>query len=271
MSKGVRDMRFYEGLVFNGSKVIPLILLLGLSFVINPGLVYSFSISLNRIEVRIPPAGIYNRDLIVRNTEGRDLIIRLYIQDWHKAVEGKSLGADTKKRFEWLKITPSEFELKKGETKRVNLKVNVPEDAKGELNAMIFINGSPVEREEGAIGINTSIGVPIYVMIEGTEIYEARVKDIKVMSKSPLKVKIGIENAGNVHIRPKGTIEVKSAKNEGLFTLMLNEFNYPVLPYTTRELQINSEKALPSGEYIFDINMEYNSKKYVTEMKIEVE
>ncbi|MDD5449364.1 MAG: hypothetical protein PHO42_02040 [Candidatus Omnitrophica bacterium] len=208
---------------------------------------------------------MYEDVIVVKNTEKRPLEVKLRLEDWFKAVEGK----ETKKKdmFEWLKLEPSELTLKEGETGEVKYKVMAPKKARGELNAMIFVEAKPKELPQASIGINTSIGVPLYAMIKGTEKFKAEIKDLKIVKTSPLELAITIENSGNVHIRPTGSIEIINTD----VIVPLNEYNYPVLPNTSRTLEIRSDDRLEKGKYMADIKMGYGDKRYRKKIKIQNE
>jgi hypothetical protein len=161
--------------------------------------------------------------------------------------------------------------------------VSVPKTATGELNAMIFVDAKPNEISEGAIGINTSIGIPIYVMIKGTEVFKASVEELKVINNSPLELAVEIKNSGNVHIRPTGTIviarssgqnaadQVGTAKQSQIITIPLNEYNYPVLPNSSREIEIKSQRQLEPGGYVADIKMGFDDRKYSKKVALKIE
>lgn len=236
---------------------------------------YCLNVSLGRIEITVNADSIYDTDIIVTNNESRSLEIKLRIEDWLKAVEGNPKGASGE--FKWLKISPLQFELKEDMSQRVSLKIEVPRGAKGEFNAMIFIEGKPKEVAKGPISINTSIGIPVYVAVNGTQEFKAGVEDLQVMASDPLKLTVKIKNSGNVHIRPEGTIEIRNADLRGSgadkrgFVVPLNEYNYPILPNSSRTLEIRSNKRLERGEYVADIEMGYADKKYKKRLTLKVQ
>lgn len=222
------------------------------------GSAHCFNISPNRMELSIGENKEYGDFITIKNAEGGEMRMTVRVENWSKAVEGTAkYGGD---KFEWLQINPGEFDLKGGETQKVGYKITTPKGAKGELNAMIFIEGKPKEVKEGAIGINTSIGVPIYVMIKGTEKYAAEVEDLKVVKADPLELTVRIKNSGNVHIRPAGSIEIKE-KKEVVLICQLNEYNYPILPNSSRTLEIKSNKRLEKGDYTAHVKMGFGDKK----------
>jgi hypothetical protein len=241
---------------------------------------YCLNVSPGRIEINVAPRETYSRVITVRNSDNKAIEVKLRVEDWQKAVEGNAdlrgeqkrgftrIGTKKIDTFEWLRLSPLEFGLQEDETKEVKLEVAVPKGAAGELNGMIFIEGRLKEIKEGAIGINTSIGVPIYVVIKGTERFKAEVEDLKVIISSPLQLAITIKNSGNVHIRPTGTIEVINTDAHGLktdshgFIVPLNEYNYPILPNSSRTLEIRSNNKLEQGDYMAEIKMGFADRKY---------
>lgn len=238
-------------------------------FFISCGSAYCFNVSPARIEISVAASKSYEQILTVKNTDKATMNMKLWIEDWHKAVEG--VKEEKAAEFRWLEITPLEFELGAGEAKQVSLKVDVPKKAKGEFNAMIFIEGRPKVAQEGAVTINTSIGIPIYVMVKGTERFKAEVEDLTVTKNTPLEMAIKIKNTGNVHIRPQGVITIKNKKGKELFNVPLNEYNYPVLPDSSRTLEIKSNNRLENGEYTADVKMGFNDRKHRKKIKLNVQ
>ena len=220
-----------------------------------------FNISPNRIEISVAPSNIYRDTMTVSNKENHDLNISLRVDDWFTQPLRAGAGLKTSDNLKWLKVKPLKFRLKKGEERRISYKVQVPKNAKGELSAMIFVEAKPRKPKKGMIAINTSIGVPIYVMIKGTEFFEAEVETLEVINAAPLELAVKIKNSGNVHIRPEGTIHIRN-KEAKLLTLPLNKYNYPILPNSSRTLEIKTRSGLEQGEYVADIEMAYADKKY---------
>jgi len=220
---------------------------------------YCITVSKHRIEISVAPSESYRDTFMVRNAKGAAVDVGLRVEGWHKAVEGIAKAKDD--TFSWIEINPREFELKKDEEREVAFKVTMPETAQGELNAMIFVKGAPKEVSEGAVGINMSIGIPIYVMAKGTEIFEAEVEELKITRYAPLEMAITIRNSGNVHIRPKGVIDIRDDE-QSLFSVPLNEYNYPVLPHSSRTLEIKTKRDLSRAKYEADIRMGYADKKH---------
>lgn len=220
---------------------------------------WCFNVSPGRIEIAVEPSQVYRDTLVVKNTDTTPLVITVRVEDWHAAVQG--VEKDTSARFDWLTIHPLQLELEKGETREIDFSVTVPKGARGELNAMIFVEGRPKSVQEGSITINTSMGVPIYVAVKGTERFAAEVEDLQVVDMSPVRLLVKIRNSGNVHIRPTGTIDIKDGTKD-IMTLPLNEYNYPILPDSSRTLEINTEKRLEPASYTADVKMGCADKVY---------
>jgi hypothetical protein len=218
---------------------------------------HCLNVSPGKIELSLASSEVYEGALVVNNTDGKDMKVNIRPEDWFKAVEG--LPKERPAGFAWLDITPSGFELGPRQVKEAAYRVSVPKEASGELNGMIFVEARPARAQEGSIGINTSIGIPIYVVIKGTERYRAEIKGLRVASESPLALAVTIGNSGNVHIRPRGTVKISDKKTK--IVLPLNEYNYPVLPFSDRTLEIKSDERLRKGEYMAEIEMGYGDKK----------
>ena len=240
-------------------KKITQIIFITLLFVNSPS-AHCFNVSTNRIEISVPPSVVYEGDITVTNTEKKELEFKLRTENWFAA--GQGLAEEKTNVSKWLKISPLEFELRANEAKKTHFTVTIPRDTRGELSAMIFIDGKPKMTTEAAVGINTSIGIPIYAMIKGTERFKASVEDLEVKNNSPLELNIKIKNSGNVHIRPDGVISIKTKGGKKLFTVPLNEYHYPILPDSSRVLEVKSRERRDKGEYTADIKMGYIGRKY---------
>lgn len=251
-------------------SVVLFIALVTISLIFDKGAAYGFTVSPTKIELSLASKGAYTGAFTIRNTEKYTLSVSARIEDRRKAVEGKYAEADEADNFDWLTLKLPSSELKPDEAGDIIFSVEVPEGAVGELNAMIFIEAKPKEADVGAIGINTSIGVPIYVMVAGTELFQAEIGDIQLKSSSPLELYVTVKNSGNVHIRPEGNIAIKTKEGKGLFKVPLNEYSYPVLPDSSRELEVRSEKMLETGEYIIEIEMESGDKIYKKSKEVQV-
>jgi len=155
----------------------------------------------------------------------------------------------------WLEVKPLEFEVAPGTAKKVKYKIDVPEEAKGELAAMVFFGS--LTPAGGGVGIRTRFGVSIYVAIKGTEIVEANIEKLDVVKYGGensdnygINFGVTVENVGNVHIRPKGKVAIEDKEGSRIKDVDIF-YGLPVLPQGKRTFPANWKGGvLPPGEYM---------------------
>ena len=80
------------------------------------------------------------------------------------------------------------------------------------------------------------------------------------MTADPLSLEVAFENAGNVQLRPIGTIEIISSTGEVVRELAIGGF--PVLPGAVRLLAVTAagEAPLPPGIYRALVTIDYEGE-----------
>jgi len=103
---------------------------------------------------------------------------------------------------------------------------------------------------EPGSNVNVSQGVSIYVTVRGTEKNSWDIGDISVESSSPnLRVAVVVGDTGNVHIRPRGTVEILDEHKEIAGRLTL-QYGQPVYPGQKRTYEtLGPVSALKPGKY----------------------
>jgi hypothetical protein len=115
---------------------------------------------------------------------------------------------------EWLTVTPSLLELAPGESGEVTYDVSVPEDARGELAAVVvFVQNLAPQ----AGGVQVRFGMSVYVSVSGTEELALAVEEIALRSSQEAsQVWLRNANAGNDHCRPEGSVLVNDPSGHTL-------------------------------------------------------
>ncbi|MDP3790170.1 MAG: hypothetical protein Q8R48_07205 [Candidatus Omnitrophota bacterium] len=230
-----------------------------------------------RLEVSLPPEEIAEGDYYVQNDTDRPAHIVVEPENWFR--EAYDYGKLEIK--DWVEFDIYEFDLKPKEIKKLRLKIKVPKDVKGELVSQIFFT-SDVLKEDGqpSGGIKARVGAVLYVAIKGTEIVDAEISNIAILKeykddKKVIKVEVGVNNKGNVHIRPTGkvAIEDKAGKKlieldlePGKAALPLQDVGYSAL-WNNPGLKTGAYKILVTVNYGKEVNME---KTTVSEKAFEI-
>jgi hypothetical protein len=169
--------------------------------------------------------------------------------------------AGVKNPFKWLNLESDDIYVKKGESTPLVVNVKVPEDIAGEQVAMIFL----CYKENTVSQLNIRNGVPLYLIVEGTEKYSLEIDNVNISygrkgDFNDLNFAVEIKNTGNVHIMPDVQVIVKNENNKVLNTsslvkpgIVLREANH------TFNLAWR-EPRLRDGIYTAEIILDYEDK-----------
>ncbi|NQT06956.1 MAG: hypothetical protein HQ575_05390 [Candidatus Omnitrophica bacterium] len=168
---------------------------------------------------------------------------------WHVSEENTGIQMTA-----WLNMIPAEFDLEPGETRNIVGKITVPEEAVGELAAMIAFTPIP---EEGQ-ALNIIFSVSLYVIIRGTEEIDCRLTNFMIdryQDANSLIAKVSLENKGNTHITPRVNVHVQDILGREIKT---GNFKYgkPVYPGTTQDYFGEIYTRLKPGIYKAWVDME---------------
>lgn len=152
----------------------------------------------------------------------------------------------------WIKIdrSPIVFSEKK---KRINVPftIDVPEEAEpgGHYGVIFFSREPEVRKEAVSLGIGGKLGTLILVKVTGEikeegKLIEFNTEDGKSFyNRLPVNFIVRFENTGNVHLKPRGKIEIKNVFERIKETLLVNEENKNVLPESIRKFTLTWKKG----------------------------
>ncbi|MFH0880760.1 MAG: hypothetical protein V2A34_13675 [Lentisphaerota bacterium] len=149
----------------------------------------------------------------------------------------------------WLQIQQERIEVGPETAVEVPYVIHIPAAAKGELLGRIgFADAAPAA--QSPVAIRTKISVPIHVLIKGTEICRAAIKEIRIASASPLNMEVDVENQGNILLRPEGECRVvESSTGREVAVIPVNQVHTPLYTGVTRTFSMPSGVVLPPGNY----------------------
>lgn len=164
---------------------------------------------------------------------------------------------------EWIFIESEKVVVPAGATVEIPILITVPENATpGSHFAGVFVSvEAPRLREIGA-GVGYEVASIISIRISGDVIDNARIRsfstDKLLYGEKNVSFTARIENQGNILIRPRGPLTVRSmfGKSE---TIMINESLAGVFPQTTRDLNFSwSSEGLGFGKYEAVLALSYD-------------
>jgi hypothetical protein len=157
----------------------------------------------------------------------------------------------------WLQINPVDLTVAPGETQEVRYTLDVPANAQGTYRTILMFETATTPGAGGSRPVNVRgrVGSVLYVQV-GTLAKRARVKEFHV---TPEKTRVTVENTGTSHLRLKGTLQFRNAKDE-----IVQQVPTPgavILPggEALRDLIIDTPK-LPSGPYTVTLLLDYGGE-----------
>lgn len=140
----------------------------------------------------------------------------------------------------WISYTRSVITLATHQVDFLNFTIQTPEDAEpgGHYGVIFFSTASPnTELEKGKISITGMVGALILTTVSGDIKENAKIVTYSASRfslKGPVKFVTRIENLGNVHFKPKGSINIFDYKGENVDSITFNETMGNVLPESIR-------------------------------------
>lgn len=168
----------------------------------------------------------------------------------------------------WVKISTEGITLKPNESAALNFTINVPKNAEpGGRYAGILFGTSPPQTSGTQIAISNKVGSLILVRVSGDAKESATLKEFSTESNfyeyPPVDFVVRVENTGNVHVIPKGTIEIKNLFGSVVATADVNSKNGSVLPESIRRFDKETDnltwkpEGLTIGRYTANLSLSY--------------
>ena len=165
----------------------------------------------------------------------------------------------------WMQVNPTDFRLDPG-TREVRYTITVPPGAKpGSYWTAIIFEGMPAQegRPVGRrMGVHGRIGAIIYQTL-GSPAIKADFQDLKVdTGKAGLVFTLTVSNKGTGFFRlRKSYLTLKDAKGTEVARLEVPEI--PLLPGSTRDVEIKSSQALPKGNYLAEAVLDVGRRDFL--------
>jgi len=212
-----------------------------------------------RLELSALPGATLQEALKVRNDSDTEMALEAVTSDFivndklgtplavSEAVSGRwSLAS-------WITASPQKVLLKPKETAAVNLVISIPKNGlPGGHYAMITYS----QPREGLLkttgsAITQKVGTLVYLNVIGPVTEAANLKEFKADSQfkqyGPTLLMAEIENLGDIHIRPQGTVSVTNLLGKTVFSQNLEEKN--IFPFASRTYEFTVPGKWRLGRY----------------------
>jgi hypothetical protein len=231
-------------------------------------------------ELKADPGQVINTTLRIRNVTQQTLLVSSEVNDFTAGgedgqpklllEEGESSPYSVK---EWISTIP-EVTLKAGEQQPVTITLRVPGSASpGGHYGVVRFTGTPPGLEGTGVSLSASIGQLILVNVSGNVIESAKIAEIFASQNNersgffeygPITLVERIENTGNVHIKPTGTVRVTNMFGQETASFGLNEKGGNVLPSSVRKFEQQLDKKLLFGRYTISVDAVYGADSKIS-------
>ena len=233
------------------------------------------------VELNAACGKTYNITLTITNVTASDLVYSSSVDDFRASDESGSphiimdnelslpVTASVKT---WVDILP-QFTLQAKKSETINVKIIIPADAEpgGHYGVLSFAGKAP-ELSDNGVGLSASAGVLLLIRVDGVITEKANLAAFyssqdgkqnwffETSSKdSPITFVTRIQNEGNIHIKPIGSIEIRDMFGGIVSTIPVNSDKSNVLPSSIRrfESQYNSDWMI--GRYTANLTLGYGT------------
>ena len=263
------------------SLFLAILLSMGIAMLANTNIASAQGISIKfsptRIEEIVDPGEVLYKNIEVTNQSDIAKTFFVYIKDFVAEGEGgvaKLLppgSQDYTTIASWIKADTEGMEFGSYQTKTINFSIEVPENAGpgGHYGALVVGTEPPNIRAEGedkgaAISIAQQTGPLILLQVRGDVIEEASIREFstdKEVYGTPFDIKFisRVENHGNVHIKPMGSIGIINMFGKEVEKISFNDVGSNVLPNTIRRFEDNWNGDFAFGRYKAIIGLSYGT------------
>lgn len=228
-----------------------------------------------KVEDLVDPGQIFESSIKVQNDSEDIKTFYVYLKDFKAGDENGNpvlIAPGTEDGYylaSWIDITSEGIDFAPHEEKVISFKVNVPADAgPGGYFGGIYLGTKPprLEKEDEEKGAGMAVaqqaGCLVLLRVKGDVDERAEVREFttdKGYYNTPFDVhfSIRVENKGNVHIKPYGTIEIKDMFGRKKTSLQVNDKGGNVLPRSIRRYDSSWSDKYGFGKYTATLGMTY--------------
>lgn len=170
---------------------------------------------------------------------------------------------------QWMILEKDRLALKPGQTQSVKVTIDNKDNLSpgGHYGAVVVTSVSPGGEQNSSLSVLPAGSTLVLLRKNGGEIQELKLDSIntnKSLIKLPNEVTLRFQNVGNVHLVPRGTVELFGPTGSLISSGIINQQSSFVLPESFRQitvnLDLNGQPWLP-GRYKLEVNWRYDGKE----------
>lgn len=167
----------------------------------------------------------------------------------------------------WLTLQQDRVVVDPNTTKTVPFTINNQESmAPGGHYGAIMVTPTQTGQDPSKVDINQILTSLLFVKKQGGEVYKLGLQDVSVrhnLFSAPSMVSLRFQNAGNVHVIPRGVLTVTDPRGIEVKQGVINDGSAIILPQTFRQLKaplVDLGNAWMPGRYHLSIAYRYEGE-----------
>lgn len=246
-------------------------------------------ISPTRTDLNGQPGERKTFKVVVRNVTQTDLIAQGFLNDFQSDnVSGTPqiiVDSDQRTPYTLQRMLHGfgDFEIKAGETKEVNLTVDIPPDAApgayfGALRYAAIPKGRELSQSERQVALTASVAHLVFVEVPGDIREQIQIESVKAQRsektgsffiKAPNQAAVAVRNLGNGFARPFGKVTLDGTIGGQVYTYDINNTDPRgiVLPDSARTFTDNIKGVKWPGKYTLTASVAYGDGGEVVSFK----
>jgi len=172
----------------------------------------------------------------------------------------------------WVKSGES-LRIEPNEQKKYPISISVPNNAgPGGHYGVVRFTGTPPNLDDTGVSLSASVGSLVLIRVAGDVVEGAKITELytqqgdkrrSLFEYGPVTIVQKIENTGNTHFKPRGTVRVLNMFGKEVKTYQINENDGNVLPASTRKFEQNLESKLLLGRFKIQSDVVYGSDSQI--------
>lgn len=236
------------------------------------------------IELKADPGKTVTTQIKVRNVTQQTLVVRAEFDDFIANDESGApkllLKEDEKSPYslkDWLQ-TPDQLTLKPAQQQAVTLQIVVPANASpGGHYGVVRFTGTPPEIADTGVSLSASVGTLLLVNVSGNVKQSAKIAEVYTSQNKvhggffetgPVTVTTRVQNTGNVHFKPRGTVQITNTFGKNVYVGQFNPTERNVLPSSIRKFNNEFAKKNLFGKYKVNVDVVYGTENQIASSQV---
>jgi len=162
----------------------------------------------------------------------------------------------------WL-VLPEPLVIPAGARQSARFQVNVPTGAEpGSRFGAVQLAFTPLDGPGSGVGVSGAIASLILLRVNGESVESLSLTgfraDRKLAESLPIRFQVSVDNAGTVHLRPSGTINIRNLFGRQVASIEVNPEGRSALPGAARRFDAAWEgRRFAFGPYKADLAIQY--------------